>query len=92
MAGVSWSGHGLHQIKEELELLDITDEMATASLPGLATMCIERFNAEQALRELQVQEDKDMQEEFLVTLTVGNQEVQSELDLWKPAIEKESDY
>ena len=76
-------------IKEELELLDITDEMATASLPGLATMCVERFNAEQALRELQVQEDKDLQEEFLVTRTVGNQEVQSELDLWKPAIEKE---
>ena len=76
-------------IKEELELLDITDEMATASLPGLATMCMERFNAEQALRELQVQEDKDLQEEFLVTRTVGNQEVQSELDLWKPAIEKE---
>ena len=76
-------------IKEELELLDITDEMATASLPGLATMCMERFNAEEALRELQVQEDKDLQEEFLVTRTVGNQEVQSELDLWRPAIEKE---
>ena len=64
-------------IQEELELLDITDEDNVVTLPGLAKMCVERFQAEQALRELQVQEDKELQEEFLVTRTVGNQEVQS---------------
>lgn len=72
-------------IQEELELLDVTDEDNMATLPGLARMCVERFQAEQALRELQVQEDKELQEEFFITRTVGNQEVQSELEMWRPA-------
>lgn len=76
-------------IQEELELLDITDEDNMVTLPGLAKMRVERFQAEQALRELQVQEDKELHEEFLVTRTVGNQEVQSELEMWRPAIQKE---
>ena len=76
-------------IQEELELLDITDEDNMVTLPGLAKMCVERFRAEQALRELQVQEDKELQEEFLVTRPLGNQEVQSELEMWRPAIQKE---
>ena len=76
-------------IQEELELLDITDEDNMVTLPGLAKMCVERFQAEQTLRELQVQEDKELQEEFLVTRTVGNEEVQSELEMWRPAIQKE---
>ena len=76
-------------IQEELELLDITDEDNRVTLPELAKMCVERFHAEQALRELQVQEDKELHEEFLVTRTVGSQEVQSELEMWRPAIQKE---
>ena len=66
----------------------MTDPTTAAVLPVLTKMCEERYETEEALEQEHRGLEREEQEEFLVTRTVGSTEVQQELELWRPAIEK----
>lgn len=82
-------GHLTDYIEDEMRLLDVTNPTTAAVLPVLTKMCEERYETEEALEQEHRGLEKEEQEEFLVTRTVGSTEVQQELELWRPAIEKE---
>lgn len=81
--------HLTDYIEDEMRLLDVTNPTTAAVLPVLTKMCEERYETEEALEQEHRGLEKEEQEEFLVTRTVGSTEVQQELELWRPAIEKE---
>ena len=82
-------GHLTDYIQEELKALDVTDPTSTSVMPVLLKMCEERHEVEEALEQAHRSHEKEIQEEFLVTRTVGTAEVQRELEMWRPAIEKD---
>ena len=82
-------------IQEEYEKLDATTEEQVLWIGALTNAVQLKAMVECQLRSLQQQEEQQMldkvDQEFLVTKTVGNAEVWSNLEAWQPSIKAEYD-
>ena len=78
-------------ILEEMEKLDIGDATAQAILPVVTEAIQAKNGLEMKLRRLAAEEEKVVQEQFLMTKVVGTEEVMSEIREWIPALKDELD-
>ena len=78
-------------ILEEMEKLDIGDATAQAILPVVTEVIQAKNGLELKLRRLAAEEEKEVQEQFLMTKVVGIEEVMSEIREWIPALKDELD-
>ena len=80
-----WHQHATEWLKEELEILDASQEDQELWLGVLREGLQRRGHIEAALNGMQVNEAVKAEEEWLVTKTIGVGEVRGELDSWKEA-------
>ena len=76
-------------VKDELEILDAGAEDQEMWLGVLREGLQRRNHIETALNRMQVEGAAKAEEEWLVTKTVGMNEVRAELESWRGAAEKE---
>eukprot|EP00438_Fugacium_kawagutii_P028376 Skav221620 [mRNA] locus=scaffold2664:42350:47284:- [translate_table: standard] len=80
-------------LQEEMAKLDATDEVQAGWLPALTAAFQEKTSLEAQLKHLHdvqvAEQNQIIEEQFLVTRTIGNQEVYDNLEDWKEAITNE---
>eukprot|EP00435_Cladocopium_sp_Y103_P014795 s1755_g3.t1 len=90
----------LHQniseyIQLEMQKLDAASSEQSLWLPAVTEALNEKASLERQLRQMQCldeqEAEKHLEQEFLVTRTVGNSEVWNDLSAWEPSIRKEFD-
>ena len=88
--------HNLSEyVIQEMEQVDASSEDQAWWFPTLADAVLKKIQAEEELLQIQRHEEHQLQQalenEFLVTKTIGQQEVWSDLEAWTPSIKKEYD-
>ena len=77
-------------LSEECRLIDDLDVEQMASIPTLAMLANQKFDLEQQLRSMAVQQQKEFEEEnVLVTKTVSSDKVYKEWPEWTDAMKSE---
>eukprot|EP00438_Fugacium_kawagutii_P026545 Skav234025 [mRNA] locus=scaffold1243:187385:190006:+ [translate_table: standard] len=83
----------IHYLADEMKNLDATDKAQACWLPIVSEAIRHKSQVEaqlKAIHDAELQRERtQVEKEFLVTRTVGNQEVWSHLDDWKEAITNE---